>query len=413
MAIELANTKLLGINGAGRIGKLLLWNELRARRFDGFVVNFGRAVGGGLDDLLESLLHDSTYGSLERFLLGVDGKISARVIDAAEGLIEIHGRSLRVLRDQRNPSLIEWRKWGVPIVVDATGAFNDPNAESAKGSLRGHLDAGAKIVVNSAPFKSKDKRKLPDDACVLVYGINHTNFDPARHKVVSAASCTTTALAHMMKPLLDTEVTSRILTASMSTIHAATNSQGVLDSVPGAGATDLRKNRAALNNIILTATGAARALEEVLPAIRHIGFLADSVRVPTTTVSLVNLNLTFHSSVGPDGEPTVTRAVINDIYRRAAAEAHKDLLVYTDRQSVSADLIGKKASVVIEGHETHTRLGFLHLPPEALGNAGSSAPSDLRIPVSHAKVFGWYDNEFGSYVYSLGELVGYLARSLV
>ena len=84
MAIELANNRLLVINGAGRIGKLLLWNELRAKRFDGFVVNFGRTVGGGLEDLLESLLHDSTYGSLERFLLGVDGKISARVIDAAE-----------------------------------------------------------------------------------------------------------------------------------------------------------------------------------------------------------------------------------------------------------------------------------------------------------------------------------------
>lgn len=412
MAAAIERKRLLGINGAGRIGKLLLWNELRRSRFDGFVINFGRAVGGGLDDVLGSLLHDSTYGDLERFLLGVDGKVEARVLDAQEGLLEIHGRPVRVLRQQRNPAELGWRKWGVSLVVDATGAFLDPNAEAARGSLRGHLEAGARLVVNSAPFKSKDKRPLPEDACVLVYGINHTDFHPDRHRVVSAASCTTTALAHMMKPLLDCDATSRILTASMSTIHAATNSQNVLDGVPGAGATDLRKHRAALNNIIITATGAAKALEAVLPAIRHIGFLADSVRVPTTTVSLVNLNLTLHSEVGADGEPTIRRSVINDIYRRAAAESHKDLLVYQDRQSVSADLMGKKASVVIEGHETHTRLGFLHLPAEALRGIGAPEPADLRIPVSHAKVFGWYDNEYGSYVYSLGELVSWLARSL-
>lgn len=409
MNTEGASRKLLGINGAGRIGKLLLWNELRRNNFDGFVVNIGRPVGSGLEDALGSILHDSTYGSLERFLLGVDGKVQARILDSAQGLLEIHGRPVRLLRENRNPAELGWRKWGVPIVVDATGAFNDPGSDQAKGSLRGHLQSGARLVINSAPFKSKEKRALPEDACVLVYGINHASFDPARHNVVSAASCTTTALAHMLKPLLDTEATSRILTASMSTIHAATNSQGVLDSVPGAGATDLRKNRAAFNNLVITATGAARALEDVLPSIRHIGFLADSVRVPTTTVSLVNLNLTFHSELGPDGEPSVSRAVINEIYRRAAAESHKDLLVYQERQSVSSDLIGMKASVVIEGHETHTRVGFLQLPPSVSGTKDCPA---MRLPVSHAKVFGWYDNEYGSYVYSLGELVGWLARSV-
>ena len=142
---------------------------------------------------------------------------------------------------------------------------------------------------------------MPDDAVTLIYGINHTAFDPKKHQLISAASCTTTGLAHMIKPLLENEGTNTILTASMSTIHAVTNSQSVLDSVPKAGENDLRKNRSILNNIILTSTNAAKALVDVIPEVQHIGFMADSIRVPTSTMSLIVLNATFQTRINKQG----------------------------------------------------------------------------------------------------------------
>ena len=192
--------------------------------------------------------------------------------------------------------------------------------DDPKGSIRGHLAAGArKVVINSSPFKSKTKGvPMPDDTAILINGINHFQFDPGRHKVVSAASCTTTALAHMMRPLLDRDLTRHMITAGMSTVHAVTSSQPVLDAVPAAGATDLRKTRCAMDNIILTSTNAAKALEQVMPEIANIGFMADSVRIPTATVSLIILNVTFQSEARPDGTVSVDRDVINEIYREAA-----------------------------------------------------------------------------------------------
>lgn len=413
MGIEVTTRKLLGINGLGRVGKLTLWHHLQHEAFDGFVVNLGRGVGTGLEDVVNFLGADSTYGSLERFLHGVGGERQMKIIDAEKGLLEIHGKPVTVLRKARNPAEIGWRREGVRTVIDCTGAFTDPAADPAKPNLRGHLESGAQVVVTSAPFKIKDKsRSTPDDAAMLIYGINHTSFDPRKHRVVSAASCTTTGLAHMLKPLLECSETSRILTASMSTIHAATNTQSVLDSVPSDKATDLRKNRAVFNNIILSTTGAASALETVLPQIQRIGFMADSVRVPTSTVSLINLNLTLHSPLDDKGEPVVTRRLINDTFRRAAEGAQKGLLIYSDRQNVSADLIGLRAAVVIEGHENHTRVGFIEVPAEELRRQGIERDSSLRVPVTHAKIFGWYDNEYGSYVYCLSELAAYLDRAI-
>jgi len=112
---------------------------------------------------------------------------------------------------------------------------------------------------------------------------------------------------------MENQATSRILTASMSTIHSATNTQSILDSVPKTDATDLRKSRSVLNNIILSTTGVTKALEQVMPEIKHIGFMADSVRIPTTTVSLINLNVTFHTELDELGEPLVSRKLINDV----------------------------------------------------------------------------------------------------
>jgi len=405
----------LGINGLGRIGKLTLWNHLITRRFDRIVVNTGREVGRSLEDLIQVIETDSTYGPLSKFLYGYTRKCDIKVVDADQAILEIDGIMVKILREARNPKDIAWRREGVRLVVETTGQFLDPTlpADHKTGSIRGHLEGGAEKVLASAPFKIKDKTKgLPDDSLLVVHGINHTDFDPSRHHVVSAASCTTTGLAHMIKPLLETKETSRILTASMSTIHAATNTQSVLDSVPKTGATDLRKNRSVMNNIILSTTGSARALEKVLPEIKRVGFMADSVRIPTNTVSLIILNLTFHTPLDEAGEPVITHSFLNEIYRRAGDGSQKGMLVYSDRQNVSSDLIGVPAAVIIEGHESHTRTGFINLPPETLSSLGVPADAEVQIPVTHAKLFGWYDNEYGSYVSCLGELTGYLAGNM-
>lgn len=409
-----AGRSVLGINGFGRIGKMLIWYFAAHRTFDEIVVNTGREVGRGLEDIVHMLGADSTYGPAETFLFGVNGVRDIRVLDSDAGVISFFGIRIKVLRNARDPRQVDWRGEGVTLVVDATGRYLDPTvaADAASGSIRGHLTGGAMKVVASAPFKLRDKTApLPDDSAMLIFGINHTDYDPARHHVLSAASCTTTALAHMMMPLLESERTANILTASLSTIHAATNSQTVLDTVPSSGAKDLRKTRSVLNNIILSSTGAARALEQVLPEIARVGFMADSVRIPTSTVSLINLNLTFNSPMTEKGEPSVTRQYINDVYREAAAGSQKGLLLFSDLQNVSADLLGVPASVVIEGFDTHTRTGFIELTPETLRAAGLQAEQSLHVPVTHAKIFGWYDNEYGSYVTTLGKLVEYVHRT--
>ncbi|MCD4652622.1 glyceraldehyde-3-phosphate dehydrogenase [bacterium] len=413
MVIKVNSRNVLGINGLGRIGKLTLWHHLHRGYFDDIVINLGRQVGMGLEDVLHTVSTDSTYGPVEKFLYGLSGKKEISIVDSDQGLIDMFGIPVKVLQEARNPREIAWRREGVQMVVDTTGMFGDPTmpVDSAKGSIRGHLEAGAKVVINSAPFKIKDKTKSePDDSTMLIYGINHTEFRPGVHKVVSAASCTTTGLAFMIKPILETAETSKILTASMSTIHAATNTQSVLDSVAKAKATDLRKNRSLLNNIILSTTGAAKALEKVLPEIKRVGFMADSVRIPTNPVSLVNLNLTFHSPLDDKGEPMITCSFLNNIYRNAAAGPMKGNLVFSENQNISADLAGVPASVVIEGHDTHTRTGFIELPPELMISQGITCDKPIRFPVTHAKIFGWYDNEYGSYTCALGDLTEYIDR---
>ena len=219
-----------------------------------------------------------------------------QIVDEKKGALLIDGIPVTILREARNPAEIGWRNHGVDVVAECTGKFQDPTVapDEKSGSIKGHLAGGAKVVINSSPFKIKNKAlSMPDEAVTLIYGINHTAFDYRKHQVVSAASCTTTGLAHMVKPLLEHEATRKILTASMSTIHAVTNSQSILDKTPKAGEKDLRKNRSTLNNIILTSTNAAAALGQVIPEVKNIGFMADSIRVPTNTESLIVLNATF------------------------------------------------------------------------------------------------------------------------
>ena len=400
--------RTLGINGLGRIGKLTLWYHLGHDDFDRFVVNVGRPVGTSLQSIAEYISKDSTYGALHRFLHGYQGKRDVQVVDEAKGIIRAHGKEIVFLREVRNPKDIPWREYGVVVVVDCTGKFRDPHtdAEDPKGALRGHLAAGARAVVQSSPFKSKLKGvPTPDDAVMLIHGINHLDFDPGTHKLVSAASCTTTALAHMMRPLLARDLTRNMITAGMSTVHAVTNSQPVLDAVPGSGEKDMRKKRGAMGSIVLTSTNAAGALEQVMPEIARIGFMADSVRIPTSSVSLIILNVTFQTEALPDGTVSVDRDDINAIYREASEGEARGLVKYTEEQNVSADMLGEDAAVVIEAAETHTRTGFVDL--KLPGTCG-----EHRIPLTHVKVFGWYDNEMGSYTYRLGELTAHVAKSL-
>lgn len=416
MNTEFTKKNYLGISGLGRIGKLNLWNHLIVNHFDGYVVNVGREVGKSIDAVIQAIETDSTYGSLSDFIYGHSGKkCEIKVIDAENYILDIDGKYLKILRRERNPKSLNWGAEGVRLVVDCTGKYLDPSipADAASGSVRGHLEAGAEKVIISSPFKIKDSSaNMPEDSSMFVFGINHNQFDKAKHHIISAASCTTTALAHMMKPLIETKETADLLTASMSTIHATTNSQSILDSMPNAGAGDLRKTRSVLNNIILTSTGAAKALEKILPDIQRVGFMADSVRVPVNTASLITLNITFQSPMTESGEPVVNRNFINQLYKAYSEGPQKDLLVLSQRQNVSSDFIGREAAVTIEGCETHTRTGFIALSAETLQTYGIREAKDVQIPVTHAKIFGWYDNEYGSYVNALSKLTIFVDKMM-
>jgi glyceraldehyde 3-phosphate dehydrogenase len=414
MDIRVGNKNYLGVNSLGRIGKLVVWHQIAKKQFDGVVVNLGRTVGKSIDDIIQTIEMDTTYGSLRKFLYGMNSsKEIVKVIDKDRLIIELDGMPVKILTSERNPKNIPWKDEDVRVVVDCTGQYVDPTTpfDDPKGSLRGHLVGGAQKVILSAPFKIKDKSsKMPDDSIMMVYGINHLEYNPDKHHIVSAASCTTTGLSHMIKPLLEDKESSKILTTSMSTVHSSTNTQSVLDSVPKANASDLRKNRSVFNNIILSTTGAAKALEAILPQIQEIGFMADSVRIPTNTVSLLVLNITFSAGLDEKGNPIINRKYLNDIFRQAAEGSQKGMLVFSERQNVSSDLAGFNASVVIEGHETHTRTGFINLPAEMFESYGMKNSKNIHLPVTHAKIFGWYDNEYGSYVNTLGALAEYINK---
>ncbi len=401
----------LGINGLGRIGKLSLWHHVSRKHFSEIVVNVGRQVGTGLQDIASSIDRDSSYGRLGMYLHGCKG--GSQVIENlndADGTMTINGVQVKILREARNPAGIQWKENGVRLVVDTTGAFTDPtaDADSPKGALRGHVQAGAEKVLLSAPFKIKNKGlEMPADAVTTVMGINDGDFNPSQHTLISAASCTTTCLAFMIKPLLDHFGAENFLSASMVTVHAATGSQQVLDRLPNAGATDLRKSRSIFNNIILTTTGAAKALPLVIPEMKSIGFIAESVRIPTNTGSLIILVLNLQDE---SLENPIKRKLVNSIYRDYGK--NNRYLEYSDEQHVSTDIIGMpSAAAVIEGSETHTRTGSLKVNLAKLGCNGG--PAKLEVPVTQVVVYGWYDNELGSYTNVLGDRTVTIAEQMI
>jgi glyceraldehyde 3-phosphate dehydrogenase len=410
----------LGINSLGRIGKLTLWHHIQRKYFKEIFVNQGREVGTGMETIARLIETDATYGLLHRFLYGYKAQPVVKITDEKNGKLLVDGIPVTILREQRNPMNIPWRQHGVNIVVDCSGSFKDPTVpvDDKKGSIRGHLNGGAKVVIHSAPFKIKNKAlSTPDDTVTLIYGINHTSFNPKKHLLVSAASCTTTGLAHMVKPLLENEETSTILTASMSTIHAVTNTQSVLDKLPKAGEKDIRKTRSILNNIILTSTGAANALIEVIPEVKNIGFMGDSIRVPTNTLSLIVLNATFQAKQNDKGEAAnIDTKKLNDIYAKTAQ--NNPLVRFTMQQNVSTDLIGEDAAIIIEGQFNHTRTAFIpvdlsQIPDLPAGILQNMSGKMLQVPVVHAKIFGWYDNEYGSYTNRMGDLTVYIHKNLL
>lgn len=402
----------LGINGLGRIGKLSLWHHVSRKHFSELIVNIGRDVGSGLEDLAAAIERDSTYGSLGAYLYGHTGGRVIEQLDDAAGTFVAAGMPIKILRQSRNPKEIGWRENGVTLVVDSTGAFTDPtaDADSGRGALRGHLESGAVKTILSAPFKIKSKGlEMPVDAVTTIMGINDDDYNPDRHTLISAASCTTTCLSYMVKPLIESIGEDNLLSASMVTVHAATGSQQVLDRLPGAGAGDLRKNRSILNNIILTTTGAAKALGLVIPEMKNIGFIAESVRIPTSTGSLIILVINIQDE---PGNPT-KRDFINTIYRDYAELS--PYLKYSENQNVSSDIIGvPQAAAIIEGTETHTRTASIFVNLAKTGASDlSEASSVLEVPVTQAVIYGWYDNELGSYTNMLGDLTVKVAETMV
>ncbi len=327
----------IAINGFGRIGRCVM-----------------RALTG--DDLEVVAINDLTDPVTLAHLLKYDSVHGtwSGTVEAGEGSITVNGKAIRILAE-RDPAKLPWKDLGVDLVVEATGIFTD----RAKAAL--HLEAGAKRVVVSAPGKGVDG--------TFAMGVNHEDFDPAKHFVVSNASCTTNCLAPMAKVLDDSF---GIAHGLMTTIHSVTNDQRILD-LPHK---DLRRARAAFESMIPTTTGAAKAVGLVLPRLagKLNGF---AMRVPTKNVSVVDLVATLNTDV--------TVEEVNAALEAAANGPLKGILGVTREPLVSIDFCGNPASSTVD---------------LALTDVMSS-----RM----VKVVSWYDNEWG-YSNRVLDLARYIAR---
>ena len=316
----------VGINGFGRIGRNVLRAALDRSDFQVEAIN----------DLTDSktLAHLLKYDSLS-------GTLAAKV-EAGEGRLLIDGRPIRAF-SERDPGTIPWKSVGVDIVIEATGFFTD------RSKAEVHIvKGGAKRVIISAPGKNDD--------ITVVMGVNHEQYDPARHQVVSNGSCTTNGLAPVAQVL---HQTFGIEYGLMNTTHAYTNSQALHDQPE----TDLRGARAAALSIVPYSSGAAKALGKVIPELdgRLTGY---SLRVPVPVVSIVDLSVTLRHEV--------TVAEINAAFRKAAESGPlQGILGYSDEPLVSCDYQGDPRSSIIDGLST------------------------LVIGGKLVKILAWYDNEWG------------------
>jgi glyceraldehyde 3-phosphate dehydrogenase len=320
MAIKVA------INGFGRIGRLVVRAAKERRAAIDFVAVNDLTDAGTLAHLLK-------YDTVHRIWNRASGK-------AVDGKLVIDGDSIAVSAE-KDPSKLPWGAMGVDVVLEATGKFSD------RDKAKVHLDAGAKSVLVSAPSKGAD--------LTFVMGVNDHLFDRSKHKVFSIGSCTTNCLAPVAKVLNDTF---GIEHGFMTTIHAYTNDQNILD-LPHK---DLRRARAAAMSMIPTSTGAAKAISEVIPELKgKLDGLA--VRVPVQDGSLVDLVVKVRKSTSKDE--------INAAMKAAAAGALKGYLEYCEDPIVSNDVIGNPASSVFDSLSTNVVNGDL------------------------VKVMSWYDNEWG------------------
>ncbi|MDA8216076.1 MAG: type I glyceraldehyde-3-phosphate dehydrogenase [Dehalococcoidales bacterium] len=330
----------IGINGFGRIGRQVLKaiGDFHADELEVVAIN----------DLADTttnahlLKYDSTYG------------IFPGTVEARDNAIVVNGKEIRVLAD-RDPSKLPWGDLGVEIVVESTGFFTD----AAKASA--HLQGGAKKVIISAPAKGED--------ITIVLGVNEDQYDPQKHKIISNASCTTNCLAPVAKVVNDNF---QIVKALMTTVHAYTNDQRILDQVHK----DLRRARAAAVNIIPTTTGAARAVGLVIPELKG-KFHGISLRVPVVAGSIID----FVADVGRD----VTVEEINGAFQKAADGPMKGILQYCDEPLVSSDFIGNSHSSIVDSLNTMVMGGNM------------------------IKVIAWYDNEWG-YSSRVSDLAAFIAK---
>ena len=348
----------VGINGFGRIGRQVLKAILDYHPDELEVVAFNDI--GDLPTMAHLLKYDSNYG---RF----DGKVEV----GSDGLI-VNGTPVKAFKET-DPANIPWGELGVAIVVESTGIFTikedgvNKKGKVVKGAANHITKGGARKVIISAPAEGED--------LTVVLGVNDKLYDPLKHHVISNASCTTNGLAPAIKVVHDKY---RIARGFMTTVHAYTNDQKILD-LPHS---DLRRARAAAMSIIPTSTGAARALKLVIPdmAGKLDGY---ALRVPISTVSVIDLTLEFE-------KPTTTEQLRQTYREAAAAGPLKGILDATDEQLVSIDYKGNAYSSVID------------LPlTMVLGKAENT----------FAKVVAWYDNEWG-YSVRTADLAAMLAKSL-
>jgi glyceraldehyde 3-phosphate dehydrogenase len=333
-------TTRIGINGFGRIGRQTMKAILERHPQDLEVVAINDITDTHTNAHL--LKYDSTYG---RF----PGEVSA-----TEDSLIVNGHKIQIVA-QRDPAKIPWADFGVDIVIESTGLFTDADKASA------HLKGGAKKVIISAPAKGED--------LTIVLGVNENMYDPAKHTIISNASCTTNCLAPAAKVLNDTFGIERGL---MNTIHSYTNDQRILDQVHK----DLRRARTAGANIIPTTTGAARALSLVIPELKG-RFDGMSLRVPTVTVSVVDFVAVIRKEA--------TKEQINQAFKDAVAGPLKGILNYTDEPLVSSDFRGDPHSSTIDGENTMVLGGNM------------------------VKVLAWYDNEWG-YSSRVADLANFIAQ---
>ncbi len=330
----------VGINGFGRIGRMVLRAAYTRNDIEFLALN-------DLTDpttLAHLLKYDSVHG-----ILKAD-------IEVEENAIVVNGKRIQII-SEKDPGKLPWKDLGVDIVFESTGLFRDRSQASK------HLDAGAKKVIISAP--------APDPDITLVIGVNHEQYDPNNHSIISNASCTTNSLAPICKVLLDNFGIKKGL---MTTIHSYTTDQRLLDFPHN----DLRRARAAAVSMIPTTTGAAKAVSLVLPELAG-KMNGMALRVPTPNVSLTDLVVQL-------SRPASAQEV-NKAFKEASQSSMEGIIEYCDEPLVSIDFNGITASTAVD------------------------ALSTLSIGGDMVKILAWYDNEFG-YANRLVDLAVYIAKSL-